>query len=64
VGILQVDLDGKWMRFNDKFCDIVVYEREELGAARVFSLISPEDFDRDFERGVSMLAGELRDYTE
>src|SRR5215213_2678768 len=60
VGILQVDLDGKWMRFNDKFCDIVVYEREELGAASVFSLISPEDF----ERGVSMLAGELRDYTE
>ncbi len=32
--------------------------------ASVFSLISPEDFDTDFERGVSMLAGELRDYTE
>ncbi len=64
VGILQVGLDGGWLRFNDKFCDIVGYEREELGATSVFSLISPEDFDRDFERGVSMLAGELRDYTE
>lgn len=64
VGILQVGLDGGWLRFNDKFCDIVGYEREELGAASVFSLISPEDFDRDFERGVSMLAGELSDYTE
>ncbi len=64
VGILQVGLDGGWLRFNDKFCDIVGYEREELGAASVFSLISPEDFDKDFERGVSMLAGELRDYTE
>ena len=64
VGILQVGLDGGWLRFNDKFCDITGYEREELGAASVFSLISPEDFDRDFERGVSMLAGELRDYTE
>ena len=64
VGILQVGLDGGWLRFNDKFCDIVGYEREELGAASVFSLISPEDFDRDFERGVNMLAGELRDYTE
>jgi PAS domain S-box-containing protein len=64
VGILQVGLDGGWLRFNDKFCDIVGYEREELGAASVFSLISPEDFDRDFERGVSMLAGELRHYTE
>jgi PAS domain S-box-containing protein len=64
VGILQVGLDGGWLRFNDKFCDITGYQREELGAASVFSLISPEDFDRDFERGVSMLAGELRDYTE
>jgi PAS domain S-box-containing protein len=64
VGILQVGLDGGWLRFNDKFCDITGYEREELGVASVFSLISPEDFDRDFERGVSMLAGELRDYTE
>ena len=64
VGILQVGLDGGWLRFNDKFCDITGYPREELGAASVFSLISPEDFDRDFERGVSMLAGELRDYSE
>src|SRR5215210_894122 len=64
VGILQVGLDGGWLRFNEKFCDIVGYDREELGAASVFSLISPEDFDRDFERGVSMLAGELSDYTE
>ena len=64
VGILQVGLDGGWLRFNDKFCDITGYGREELGMASVFSLISPEDFDRDFERGVSMLAGELRDYTE
>ena len=64
VGILQVGLDAGWLRFNDKFCAITGYAREELGAASVFSLISPEDFDRDFERGVSMLAGELRDYTE
>ena len=64
VGILQVGLDGGWLRFNNKFCDITGYPREELGAAGVFSLISPEDFDRDFERGVSMLAGELRDYSE
>ena len=64
VGILQVGLDGGWLRFNDKFCDITGYQREELGAASVFSLISPEDFDRDFERGVNMLAGELTDYSE
>jgi PAS domain S-box-containing protein len=64
VGMVQVGLDGEWLRFNDKFCDIVGYEREELGEVSVFQLISPEDFERDFDRGVRMLAGELRDYTE
>jgi len=64
VGIVQVGLDGEWLRFNDKFCDIVGYEREELGAVSVFELVSPEDFERDFGRGVRMLAGELSDYTE
>lgn len=64
VGIVQVGLDGEWLRFNDKFCDIVGYEREELGAVSVFELLSPEDFERDFDRGVRMLAGELSDYTE
>ena len=46
VGIVQVGLDGEWLRFNDKFCDIVGYEREELGAVSVFQLISPDDFER------------------
>src|SRR5215207_8525071 len=64
VGIVQVGLDGEWLRFNDKFCDIVGYDREELGTVSVFQLVSPEDFERDFDRGVRMLAGELRDYTE
>ena len=64
VGIVQVGLDGEWLRFNDKFCDIVGYDREELGTVSVFQLVSPEDFERDFDRGVRMLAGELKDYTE
>jgi PAS domain S-box-containing protein len=64
VGIVQVGLDGQWLRFNDKFCDIVGYGREELGAVSVFELVSPEDLERDFDRGVGMLAGELSDYTE
>ncbi|HYQ83426.1 MAG TPA: PAS domain S-box protein, partial [Rubrobacter sp.] len=56
--------DGEWLRFNDKFCDIVGYGRGDLGAVSVFQLVSPEDFERDFDRGVRMLAGELSDYTE
>ena len=46
VGIVQVGLDGEWLRFNDKFCDIVGYEREELSAMSVFQLIFPDGFER------------------
>jgi PAS domain S-box-containing protein len=64
VGIVQVGLDGEWLRYNDKLCDILGYTREELEVVSVFDLISPEDVEKDYDRGVSMLAGELRDYTE
>src|SRR5215207_232128 len=64
VGIVQVGLDGEWLRFNDKFCDIIGYEREELEAVSVFHLIAPEDSEKDLDVGVRMLAGEFRDYTE
>src|ERR671911_1234028 len=57
VGIVQVGLEGEWLRFNDKFCDIVGYEREELEAVSIFDLIAPEDYEKDFDLGVSMLAG-------
>ncbi|MGB3635234.1 MAG: PAS domain S-box protein [Rubrobacteraceae bacterium] len=64
VGILQVTLDAGWARVNDRFCEITGYTREELEQKSVFDLISPEDFDADFDRGVRMLAGELREYSE
>ena len=64
VGFVQVGLDGTWIRFNDKFCDILGYTREELVTVSPFDLVTPQDFETDFERGVTMLAGELRDYTE
>lgn len=64
VGMIQVGLDGAWLRYNDRFCDITGYTSEELAEISVFDLISLEQFEDDFERGVKMLAGELRDYSE
>ncbi|HET7270803.1 MAG TPA: PAS domain S-box protein, partial [Rubrobacter sp.] len=64
VGIVQVGLNGEWLRFNDKFCDIIGYERQELETVSVFDLIPSEDAEKDLDLGVRMLSGELRDYTE
>src|SRR3954469_4167503 len=30
VGISHIDRSGRWLRVNDRFCDIVGYSREEL----------------------------------
>jgi len=64
VGIVQVDVGGNWLRFNDRFCELVGYEREELEATSLFRLIPPEDLERQFERGLRMLADELSEYSE
>ncbi|HEX2739427.1 MAG TPA: PAS domain S-box protein, partial [Rubrobacter sp.] len=64
VGIVQVGLDGEWLRYNDKLCDILGYTPEELETVSVFDLISPEDVEKDYDRGVSMLAGEISNYSE
>ena len=48
-GIAQVDLDGRLVLFNDRFCDIVGRSREALSALRMQDLTHPDDVDRNLE---------------
>ena len=64
VGMVQVGLDGGWLRFNDKFCEILGYSREELPKVDFREIVMPEDLEADLERGGRMLAGQIRDYAE
>ena len=64
VGMVEVGLDRGWLRFNDKFCEILGYSREELPKADLREIVMPEDLKADLERGGRMLAGQIRDYTE
>lgn len=43
VGIAHVDLNGGWLRFNQKLCDITGYTREELQQIRFQDLTPPEE---------------------
>ena len=64
VGMVQVELDGGSLRFNDRFCEILGYTRQELLGADFRDILLPEDLERDLERGARMLDGELRGYSE
>jgi two-component system sensor histidine kinase UhpB len=45
VGIVHATIDGRFIRFNDKFCDITGYAREELTGISFGDITVPDDID-------------------
>jgi PAS domain S-box-containing protein len=65
VGMVQGELDGGWIRVNDRFCEILGYTRQELLRVDFQDILLPEDLERDLERrGAGMSDGESRGYSE
>ena len=64
VGIAHVAVDGRWLRVNDKLCEIVGYTREHLLAGMTFQDIThPEDLDIDLELVRQVVSGERQTYS-
>lgn len=63
VGIAHVTLDGRWLRVNDKLCEISGYNREELLGTTFLELTPPEDQQASLDRIRRMLAGKLGPYS-
>jgi PAS domain S-box-containing protein len=63
VGIAHVGLDGQWLRVNQRLCDIVGYDREELLKLTFADITHPDDIDDDWARAHALLRGELNTYT-
>ena len=63
VGIAQVALDGKWMRVNQKLCDIVGYDHETMLTLTFQDITHPRDLDRDLEHVDRLLRGEAETYS-
>jgi two-component system sensor histidine kinase/response regulator len=59
VGIAHTDLEGRFLRVNEKLCDILGYPREELLDRRVQDITSPEDWATDVEQFGPLLRGEV-----
>jgi PAS domain S-box-containing protein len=63
VGIAHVGLDGRWLRVNQKLCDIVGYSSEELLQTSFQDITYPEDLEIDLANVQQLLANEIQTYS-
>jgi PAS domain S-box-containing protein len=63
VGIAQTSPDGRWLRFNQKLCEIVGYTREELSQCTWQDITYAGDLNADLEQALRLLSGDIQTYT-
>ncbi|MBW4649868.1 MAG: PAS domain S-box protein [Kastovskya adunca ATA6-11-RM4] len=63
VGINYADLEGRFTRVNQKFCDIVGYSREEMLTKTFPDITHPDDLGTDLEHVRSLLTGKTHTYS-
>jgi PAS domain S-box-containing protein len=62
VGMAQSSLDGRFIRLNQRFCEIMGYSRQELLRLTYRELTHPDDLARDEPHVAQLLRGELSRY--
>ena len=63
VGIAHVNSDGKWLRINQKMCDIIGYSEEELQELTFKDITHPDDVAISIENVQRALAGKVNSYS-
>ncbi len=63
VGIAHVAPDGRFLRINQKFCDIVGYSQEEMLERTFLGITHSEDLDTHVEQMGRLLRGAIATYT-
>ena len=63
VGIAVLSLEGRWLRVNQKLCDVLGYAREELLEMTFQEITYPDDLERDLEKAMDLIAGKIPTYT-
>ena len=57
AGMAQVGLDGRWLRVNQRFCDIVCYSEEDLLQKNFQDITHPYDLATDLAAVDQLLSG-------
>jgi len=63
IGIGHVTPDGRWLRINQKYCDIVGYTEEELKSLTIRDLTHPDDLEESMLHYQLLLEGKLDNYS-
>jgi PAS domain S-box-containing protein len=59
VGIAHADREGRWLRVNDRLCEILGHTRAELLQSTVDRVTHPDDIAQDAECMRQLLAGDI-----
>jgi len=62
VGIARVGLDGRWLQFNRRLCEITGYSPQELSEKTVQELTDSEDMVSELAERNELLRGERQTY--
>jgi len=63
VGMAHVALEGRFLRVNQKFCDMVGYSEAEMLGRKFQDVIHPEELEADGQQTGRLLRGEIETYT-
>ena len=63
VGIAHSDPEGRFIKINQKFCDIVGYTLEEMLTRTFQDITHPDDLDTDLEHARQLLNEEIKTYS-
>ncbi len=58
VGLAHLDAEGRWVRVNQRLCEILGYNRDELLGMTFHQLTDPEDLQADIGHFQALISGE------
>jgi len=62
VGMAHVDSEGRFIRINKRYCDIVGYSTDEIPGLSFQQITHPDDLDADIENVRRCINGEIDNY--